>query len=142
MIGSGFYTGYSPFAPGTIASLAAVGILFIPGFKSFIILIPTIIICFFLGVYLGNYFESIYGTDPPQFTLDEFVGTWIAFIFTPPTLLMTILTIIIWRIFDIYKPFPSNKAEMLKGGYGIMLDDVVSGMYSCIIIYIFKVLFY
>ena len=65
---------------------------------------------------------------------------WIALLFTPYSMIWIAATFIIWRFLDIVKPFPANKAEKLKGGLGIMLDDVISGMYSLIIIYIFKVL--
>ncbi len=141
IISSGLFSGYFPFASGTIGSIVALLIFFIPGFNQPSIVIPIIIIAFIIGIPLGNYFESIYGKDPKQFTLDEFVGTWIAFLLTPNTFIWIILTFAIWRGLDIFKPFPANKAENLKGGLGIMLDDVISGMYSLIIIYIFKVLF-
>ncbi len=141
-IGSGLFSGYFPSAPGTVGSLFALAIFMVPGFENFYIILPISFICFIIGISLGNYFEEIYGEDPKQFTLDEFVGTWIAFMFVPKSIELIIITFIIWRILDITKPFPANRAELLKGGWGIMLDDVVSGMYSLIIIYIFKILFY
>ena len=142
LIGSGIYSGYFPFASGTIGSIVALLFFLIPDFEKPIIIIPAIIISFFVGIYLGNYFESIYGKDPKEFTLDEFVGTWITFLFVPKTIPFLIGGFIIWRFFDIIKPFPANKLESLKGGLGIMLDDVVSGMYSLLIIYIFKIVLY
>ncbi len=141
IIGSGFLTGYIPFAPGTFGSLFALGIYFIPFFQNTYVLFGASLICFLIGLPLGNYFEKIYGKDPKQFTLDEFVGTWIALMYIPDSVLMISLTFIIWRVLDIVKPYPANKVESLKGGLGIMSDDVVAGMYSLIIIYIFKVLF-
>lgn len=141
-IGSGLFSGYFPFAPGTVGSIFALIIFLIPGFDNYSIIIPFIIISFIIGVPLGNYFETIYSKDPKQFTLDEFTGMWISLLATPKSIELILLTFAIWRILDIYKPFPANKAEKLKGGWGIMLDDVVSGMYSLIIIIIFKVLFY
>lgn len=141
-IGSGFYSGYFPFAPGTVGSIFALIIFMIPGFENYSIIIPFIIISFLIGLPLGNYFEKIYSKDPKQFTLDEFTGMWISLLATPKSIELVLLTFAIWRILDIYKPFPANKAETLNGGLGIMLDDVVSGMYSLIIIIIFKVLFY
>lgn len=140
-IGSGLFSGYFPFAPGTIGSIFALLIFLIPGFENYFIIIPFIVVSFAIGIPLGNYFEEIYSKDPKQFTLDEFTGMWIALLATPKSIELILLTFAIWRILDIYKPFPANKAEQLKGGWGIMLDDVVSGMYSLIIIIIFKVLF-
>jgi len=141
-IGSGFLSGYFPFAPGTIGSLVALGIFLIPGFENIYIILPVTIICFIIGIPLGDYFENIYGKDPKQFTLDEFVGTWITFMFIPKSLYLILLGFGIWRLLDIIKPFPANRLESLNGGLGIMLDDVASGVYSLLIMYIFKVLFY
>lgn len=140
-IGSGLFSGFFPFAPGTIGSVFAVVIFLIPGFENYYIIVPSIIISFIIGIPLGNYFEEIYSKDPQQFTLDEFTGMWIALLATPKSIELILLTFVVWRILDIYKPFPANKAEKLNGGWGIMLDDVVSGMYSLIFIIIFKILF-
>ena len=142
IVGSGFYSGYIPFAPGTFGSLAALAIYFIPIFQNYFVIVPFIVVGFFLGIYLGDYFEGKYGKDPKQFTFDEFIGTWIAFLYIPQTLELIVLTFITWRFFDIVKPFPANRAESINGGLGIMLDDVISGMYSLIIMYIFNILFY
>ena len=141
-VGSGLFSGYFPFAPGTMGSLFALGIFLIPGFENLYIILPVTLICFIIGIPLGNYFEKIYGKDPKQFTLDEFVGTWITFLFVPKSLLLIIVGFIIWRVLDIIKPFPANRLESLNGGLGIMLDDVASGMYSLLIIHIFKFLLY
>ena len=142
MIGSGFFSGYIPFAPGTFGSIVALAIYLIPTFQNIYVILSFIIIAFFIGIPIGNYFESLYGKDPKQFTFDEFVGTWIAFLLLPQSIELIVITFIVWRLFDIYKPFPANRAESLKGGLGIMLDDVVSGLYCLFIMYIFKVLFY
>ncbi|MEE9429668.1 MAG: phosphatidylglycerophosphatase A [Melioribacteraceae bacterium] len=138
---TGFYSGFFPYAPGTIGSLVALLFFLIPGFSNINVLLPVIVITFIVGIPLGNYFEKIYGVDPKQFTLDEFVGTWITFLFVPMELPYIIVGFIIWRILDITKPFPADRFEKLKGGWGIMMDDVVSGMYSLLFIHIFISLF-
>ena len=142
VIGSGLFSGYIPFAPGTFGSIVALAIYLIPPFQNIYVILSFIIIGFFIGIPIGNYFEDLYGKDPKQFTFDEFVGMWIALLFIPQSIDLIVITFIIWRLLDIFKPFPANRAESLKGGLGIMLDDVISGMYSLIIIYIFRVLFY
>jgi len=101
-----------------------------------------IVFSILISVYLGNYFEMKYGKDPAIFTLDEYVGTWIAFLFLPKTMLIITIGFILWRVLDIIKPYPANKLEAIKGGWGIVLDDVISGMYSLIIMHIFNILFY
>lgn len=142
LLGSGFYTGYIPFAPGTFGSLVALLIFLIPGFENIYIILPVTIIAFLIGIKLGNYFESIFSKDPKQFTLDEFVGTWITFLFIPQNFVQICVGFTIWRILDIVKPYPANKLESLNGGLGIMLDDVVSGLYSLVIMVIFNFIFF
>lgn len=141
-VGSGFFTGYFPKAPGTFASLIALFIYLIPGFENLYFQLLFIVISIIAGIPIGNYFEKIYGKDPGCFTLDEFIGTWISLLFIPKNYLMLILSFILWRILDITKPFPANKAENLKGGLGIIMDDVISGMYSLIIMHIFINIFF
>lgn len=136
IIGSGFYTGYIPIASGTWGSLAALMIYFIPGFEQPEIIIPAIILVFAIGVYISDKFEKVYGEDPSECTVDEVVGTWIALLFLPKTIGIAFTSFFIWRILDIIKPFPARKSEDLKGGWGIMMDDVISGFYTLIIMHI------
>ncbi len=136
ILGSGFFTGYIPFASGTFGSLAAVIIYLIPGFENPTILLLLISIFTVVGVNLGSKFEKIYGKDPKECTIDEFVGTWISLLFLPKNLVYVLGAFLIWRIFDIIKPFPANYVEKIKGGWGIMLDDIIAGFYSFIVIQI------
>ncbi|MBK7106373.1 MAG: phosphatidylglycerophosphatase A [Ignavibacteriae bacterium] len=142
IIGSGFYTGFLPKAPGTFGSFAALFFYLIPGFENPIFLISTIIFSVIIGIPIGNYFEKTFGKDPQIFTLDEFIGTWISLLFIPKIYYFIIPTFIIWRILDILKPYPANIAENISGGLGIILDDIISGMYSLIIIHIFITIFF
>lgn len=135
-IGSGFYTGYSPIASGTVGSIVAVLIYLIPGFEQLFIIIPAIIIFLVYGIYLGNKFEVEYGKDPAQCTIDEIVGTWISLLALPKTFGIIVVAFLIWRILDIIKPPPARGLEKLKGGLGIMIDDVVSGIYTLIIMHL------
>ena len=141
IVGSAFFTGYIPFASGTFGSLVAVIIYFIPGFEKLWIIIPAIILLFTYGVYVAFKFESVYSKDPSQCTIDEVVGTWIALIALPKTILIVITSFLIWRLLDIIKPFPARTSENLKGGWGIMIDDVISGVYSLIIVHFIVYLF-
>ena len=136
IIGSGFYTGYIPFASGTFGSLAAIVIYFIPGFERLEIIIPAIVLFFGYGLFVSFKFEKVYGKDPSQCTVDEVVGTWIALIALPKTLLIVLTSFLIWRALDIIKPFPARTSEKLPGGFGIMIDDVIAGFYSLIIVHL------
>ncbi len=133
LIGSGLYSGYVPFASGTAGSLVALLIYLVPGFEN-----PTIMLGFIsagtlIGILLGSKFEQKYGKDPAEFTLDEFVGTWLSLILLPKTLLIVLIDFILWRVLDILKPFPARQLEKLPGGWGIMLDDIVSALYTLLL---------
>jgi phosphatidylglycerophosphatase A len=141
LLGSGFYTGYIPFIPGTFGSLAALIIYYVPGFEKLTIMIPFIIIFIAYGIYAGNKFENFYGKDPSQCTIDEVVGTWISLLFLPKNIGISILSFIIWRVLDIIKPFPARNFEKLKGGLGIMMDDIASGIYTLIIVHLILIIF-
>jgi phosphatidylglycerophosphatase A len=141
LIGSGFYTGYIPFASGTWGSLAALIIYLIPGFEQPIVIIPAIIIFTILGVFTGNKFDVIYGKDPAECTVDEVVGMWISLLFLPKTFLIVAAAFISWRAFDIIKPAPARQLESLKGGVGIMIDDIVAGLYSLIFLHLILFIF-
>lgn len=137
ILGSGFFSGYSPIASGTVGSLFALFIYFIPGFENPTILLFMISLFTVIGINIGNKFEKFYGKkDPSECTIDEFVGTWISLLFVPKTIIYVVSAFILWRILDIIKPFPARLIEKLKGGWGIMFDDVMSAVYSLILIQI------
>jgi phosphatidylglycerophosphatase A len=135
-IGSGFYTGYSPVASGTVGSAAAILIYLIPGFENLYIIIPLTILFAGYGIYIGTKFEKEYGKDPAQCTVDEVVGTWISLIALPKILWVVISSFLLWRILDIIKPPPARNLEKLNGGLGIMIDDVISGLYTLLIMHL------
>jgi len=134
LLGSGFYTGYIPYASGTFGSMVALIIYFIPGFEKPEILIPMILLFLVLGIKIGGKFEEFYGKDPTECTIDEIVGMWISLLFIPKHTVYIIIAFVIWRFFDIIKPYPANKVEEIKGGLGIMLDDVIAGIYALIVV--------
>jgi phosphatidylglycerophosphatase A len=132
-IGSGFLTGYIPFASGTFGSVAALALYLIPGFENPVLLLALIGVFLIWGVDIGTKFEHLYGKDPAQCTIDELVGTWISLILIPKKVWTLALSFIIWRALDIIKPYPFNKLEKIKGGWGIMLDDVALGFVALIL---------
>lgn len=136
IIGSGFFTGFIPIASGTFGSLIGLFIFLIPGFENLYVIIPSTIILFLYGVYISDKFEKQYGKDPSQCTVDEVVGTWISLILLPKKFLVILSAFLLWRLLDIVKPFPARDSEKISGGLGIMLDDVISGIYTLIIIHL------
>lgn len=141
ILGSGFYTGYIPFASGTFGSLAALIIYYIPGFEKPAIIIPVIIIFSIYGIYAGTQFEKVYGKDPSQCTIDEMVGMWISLLFLPKVIWVSAIIFAFWRLFDIIKPFPARRLEKLKGGLGIMIDDIISSFYVLLIVHLFILIY-
>lgn len=130
ILGSGLYSGYIKTASGTFASLVALFIFLIPGFENPTFMIFIISVCIVAGVPIADKFEKEYGKDPSQFTLDEFIGTWITFLFLPKKIWYLIPAFLIWRALDIFKPFPARRLESINGGWGVILDDVAAGIYS------------
>jgi phosphatidylglycerophosphatase A len=141
LFGSGFYTGYIPLASGSFGSLLALLIYFIPGFEKIYVIIPAIIIFAVWGIKIGDKFESEYGKDPAECTIDEIVGMWITLLFVPKDVFVALTAFVAWRTMDIIKPFPARKSESLKGGLGIMADDVISSIYSLIIVHLILLFF-
>ncbi len=134
LLGSGFYTGYIPYASGTFASIVALAIYWIPGFENPYVIITATILFFIYGIFIGNKFEVIYGKDPSQCTIDEIVGMWLSLLFLPKSIVVSLYSFFIWRILDILKPPPARNLEKMKGGLGIMIDDFVCGIYTLMIV--------
>ncbi|NTV67648.1 MAG: phosphatidylglycerophosphatase A [Chlorobaculum sp.] len=131
VIGSAFGLGYAPFAPGTVASAAAALVyLYVPLIREPLWLVPMILLSVALGVWSGGMMEHEYGEDPSQAVIDEVAGQWIALLFIPASPLAVLLAFILFRIFDILKPGPVDWAQRLPGGWGIMADDVLAGVFA------------
>ena len=144
-----FGSGLLPKAPGTWGSLAAIPFaVIISVYTCPYALLSGIIALFFIGIWASDKIErSAKMKDPGFIVVDEVVGQWIALL--PLPFLYNILytdsyhlyfaiisavAFITFRIFDIWKPWPANYADKnIHGGYGIMLDDVIAGMYALIV---------
>jgi|WetSurMetagenome_2_1015567.scaffolds.fasta_scaffold637431_1 phosphatidylglycerophosphatase A len=127
---TGFFSGYSKIAPGTAGSIVALLLYAIPFFESPLILTVAIISFFIIGVYTSKRMEKSFGDDPPIVVIDEIVGMWISLAFLPKTLFTTSLAFLFFRFFDIFKPPPCRQLEGIKNGWGVMLDDVMAGIYA------------
>ena len=137
--------GYFPVGPGTMGALVGAVIVWLFGIYNVFnfafyelnaLLIILIIIFGLLGVWSTNQLESEWGKDPGKIVMDETVGVWITCLFVPMTISTLIAAFILFRIFDIWKPLGIKKFEALKGGVGVMMDDVVAGIYSNIVLQI------
>lgn len=133
-IGSGFFSGYAPFATGTAGSAIGIAFFFIPDFSNVYTLIPSTVILFIIGGLAAGKMEKVYGQDPGIVTVDEIVGMWLSLWFIPFSYLNLALAFILFRILDILKPYPAGEFDKRSGGWNIMLDDVIAGLYTNIII--------
>ncbi|HUO58171.1 MAG TPA: phosphatidylglycerophosphatase A [bacterium] len=130
LIATFFGVGKIPGAPGTWGSLAAVPCFYyLARFPlAHIGLLPLL---FFLGVYASTQTEKAYGeTDPSWVVIDEVLGIGIAMVGIPMDWPFVIMAFILFRLFDIWKPYPIRKLEALPGGWGIMADDLLAGVYA------------
>ena len=134
---TGFYSGYMPVAPGTMGTIVGMCILiamhyiFVEHF--FYANIALIIITLYPAVLLGDSAEKFYNKkDPQQVVLDEMQGIWITMIFVPFNWITVLMGFVLFRLFDILKPFPIKKIQNFKGGLGIMADDWLAGVYACL----------
>ena len=127
------YLGYLPGAPGTYAS--ALGCLLIYFFP---LIFSNIFFCigFVLFSVLAVNFYQYNGKDPGYIVIDELAGICVTMAGQKITLTITAIGFVLFRFFDIVKPFPIKKAEQLKGGYGVVADDVVAGIFANIILII------
>ena len=91
------------------------------------------------GVYTSSITENkLKKKDPGVIVIDEWVGQWIALLFLPKSFLWGLVAFALFRLFDIWKPYPINILDKLKKGWGIMLDDVLAGIYALVIISILR----
>ena len=134
LVATFFYLGKLPFVPGTWGSLGALLLwLLLP--VTFSIHLSVIVILFILGVYSSNKMAKYLDDhDPSEVVIDEVVGMCISLFMLPHSLGFYILAFILFRIFDIIKPWPIYRIQNLSGGWGIMLDDVLAGLFTFVLV--------
>ncbi|MEE9225405.1 MAG: phosphatidylglycerophosphatase A [Bacteroidota bacterium] len=134
---TGLYTGYAPFAPGSVGSLLGILIYFVPGFDQPYVILPAVAVIFFLGVHGVSKMERVYGRDPRIVVIDEIVGLWISLALLPKHPGVVALAFFLFRLLDTVKPYPARQSERLRGGWGIMIDDVIAGVYTNLLLRLF-----
>jgi len=136
IIATFFGSGFFPIAPGTVASFltALVYWWWIHGFAG-PVQAGIIVILFFTGSLTATRYSRELGqTDPGRIVIDETCGQLIALFLCPPTWMAVAVGFILFRIFDIIKPYPINKLEKFPRGWGIMADDVGAGVAAGILL--------
>ena len=138
IISTFFYLGYFPKIPGTIGTLGGL-ILYILlnnffNFNVYSMCIFTLILII-VSIISSSYAIKVFNNnDPKEVVIDEVAGYFVSVLFLPFDYNLIIIAFILFRLFDIYKPFLVKKLEDLKGGLGITLDDVGAGVLSIILI--------
>lgn len=137
IIATVFFIGYFPVAPGIMVSAFVITFLLI--FKpDNMILLAILIIALFVGIVSSEMLAKHYKVkDPNWIVIDEFVGCLTAVIFLPIDWKILLAGFVIFRFFDIIKPPPIRQAERIGGGLGIMIDDLLAGIISNLLIRIF-----
>ena len=133
----GFGSGYIPVAPGTFGTLVAIPFFLVLSQFSVINYSVIVAIMFVVGIWFCSYTSSALGVhDHKAIVWDEVVGYLITMFMVPPTLLTIGVGFALFRLFDIWKPWPINLLDKnIHGGLGIMLDDVLAGVYALVILH-------
>lgn len=134
LIATGFFSGYSSFAPGTAGSGVALAIYCLLPLLNSWAWGGLLVGLFFVGVYTSGACEKAWGKDPRYVVIDEFVGFFITVSLLPQSVLMGIVGFIVFRVLDIIKPPPARQVEALPSGWGIVADDVIAGIYGHLIL--------
>jgi phosphatidylglycerophosphatase A len=152
-LATGLFSGYSPTAPGTAGSAVMAGLFYAAAklgivnpfeINAFPIMILACAAISYAGIWASTKAINFFGhKDPNHVTVDEFAGQLITYLFLPlaPRLqaisgaleAWTIFGFFIFRVFDVIKPYPARQFESLKGGLGVMADDVVAGIQGAIV---------
>jgi phosphatidylglycerophosphatase A len=132
------FIGYSPLAPGTMGSLAAALVfLLFPSYLSAWFWMAGLALLLVVAVWSAQQMadstaqRAAFGkVDPQEVVIDEVMGMAVTLAFLPLSLKTVGIGFLLFRIFDIIKPFPARRSEKLPGGWGIVMDDVVAGIYA------------
>ncbi len=133
-----FGSGLIKFAPGTWGSLAALPFawLIYESWRAPGLAVATMLV-FLIGVWVSHiHAQQLSDEDPSEIVIDEVAGMWLTLLVVPPDVFYYMLGFVFFRIADIWKPWPVSWADRaIKGGAGIMLDDILAGVYAAIALF-------
>lgn len=146
-LSSGFMSGYIPFASGTFATLLAIP-LFFPlslvnqlRFPGAVVFVGLVLGLSALAIWLSDVAEKTYGEkDSHKIVVDEIVGFFVAMAFVPYRGPHLLAAFVLFRFFDVAKPLPIHRLQRLPGGWGVVADDLLAGLYSCVVLHIVRAL--
>lgn len=131
--------GKLPVMPGTFGSiLGTLAFLLMPT-DSFLIKMIILVIILIAGAFSSFKIENVTGNEDNQIiVIDEIAGVWLTLSIIPSGTWFPLAGLLLFRLFDIWKPYPIRKLERVKYGYGVMLDDILAGFYAGAVILIFN----
>jgi phosphatidylglycerophosphatase A len=130
-LATGFGSGYSPVAPGTAGS--AVGLLLLVPLRraGLPVEIGCLVVVTFLGIAAASVVARKVGVEDPSIVVvDEIVGMWVTLLFLPLNWWTALAGFVLFRVMDMWKPFPARQFESFPGGWGIVADDLMAGVYA------------
>ncbi len=136
-----FKVGYLPLAPGTWGSIFAILLwwIFIKDLNLYVFGV-VIVLFFIIGIVTSNIvINELDDNDPSHIIIDELVGQWLALLFLPKGLINIAIAFILFRFFDIIKPWPISLIEKLPKGLGVMSDDLVAGFVTLVLIQVVNI---
>lgn len=139
LVSTGFGVGLVPGMPGTWGSVVALAVWYfaLAGLAPWVTLLAAIA-TFGLGWVLSSHVGRRYDLgDDPSIVVDEIAGLWFALLWVPPEWWTALLAFVVFRVFDIAKPWPVSWADRsVKGGLGVMLDDLIAGLGACGVVHV------
>jgi phosphatidylglycerophosphatase A len=121
-------------ASGTVGSLVTLIALWLIPFTTLTLLV-TLAIVTLVGIWAGSRVErAIDAKDPGIIVIDEVAGMLVSVLFLPRTIPVLVTAFLLFRLFDIWKPFPARQLQEMHGGVGVMLDDLIAGAYALALI--------
>ena len=135
-LATGFFVGTVPFAPGTFGSIIGLPLVFLLSRINLLLSVAYILLFILFAIGIASATEKILNQkDPAKIVIDEIAGIMVAFTGLPFNLKTVIAGFVIFRVFDILKPFPIRSLERrVSGGSGVVLDDVLAGVYANLIL--------
>jgi len=134
VLASVFGAGYAPVASGTVGSFVTVVVIWLLPLTPLRIAVALVVVIL-VGIWAGSRVERVLGKkDPGVIVIDEVAGMLLSVILLPRTIPVLITAFLLFRLFDIWKPFPARESQALTGGVGVMVDDLIAGFYTLILI--------
>lgn len=135
VVATGFGAGYSPIAPGTAGSLVGLLLFWPLQMTPPWVQVAVTAAAYFAGVAASTRLAHRLGRkDPGAAVIDEVVGMWLSLLFLPFTPATAVAAFLLFRVLDVFKPYPARQLEALPGGWGIMTDDVMAGVYANLVL--------